>query len=56
MTALKPLADLLSKTIRKFTEGNDPSGELVVVDCPDPGLEHGGIGNVKFKVHLEQVG
>jgi len=53
--ALKNFADLHSDIIRKFSKGNDPSEELVVVACPDPGFEHGGIGNVKFKVHLEKV-
>lgn len=54
MTALKNFATLLSDIIRRFSKGDDPSEELVVVACPDPGLEHGGIGNVKFKVRLEK--
>ena len=52
--ALKNFTDLQSEIIRRFSKGDDPSEELVVVACPDPGLEHGGIGNVKFKVRLEK--
>jgi hypothetical protein len=52
VSALKTLADLLSNIIRDFSKGNDPSEKIVTVSCPDPGLEHGGIGNVEFKVHL----
>ncbi|MDY6881000.1 MAG: hypothetical protein SV686_12195 [Thermodesulfobacteriota bacterium] len=40
-TVLKPLADLLSKAIREFAEGNDPSRKHYEIDCPDPGLERG---------------
>ncbi len=54
MTAMTPLADLLSKVIRDVARGIDLFGEVFTIDCPDPGIEHGGLGSVRFKAHIEQ--
>ena len=51
---MKPLADLLSKVIRDVARGIDLFGEIFTIDCPDPGIEHGGLGSVRFKAHIEQ--
>jgi len=50
----KDMANLLSKVIREVARGNDPRGEIFMIDCPDPGIEHGGLGSVKFKARIEQ--
>jgi hypothetical protein len=51
---MKPLADLLSKIIREVSKGNDPRGETFIVNCPDPGINNGGLGTVTFKARIEQ--
>ena len=50
----KMLADLLSKVIREVARGNDPLGETFTIDCPDPGIDNGGLGSVRFKARIEQ--
>lgn len=52
-TAMKPLADLLSKIIRDVSKGIDPLGETFTVNCPDPGIDNGGLGTVTFKARIE---
>ncbi len=50
---MKPLADLLSEIIRKVTKGFDPRGEIFMINCPDPGIDQGGLGTVIFRAHIE---
>jgi uncharacterized repeat protein (TIGR04076 family) len=41
----------------RIVEGLDPNGLLFnTVVCEDPGLDYGGLGNVKMKVYCEKAG
>lgn len=39
----------------RLMAGREPNvGFFDVVVCPDPGIEHGGLGNVRFKVYAQE--
>jgi uncharacterized repeat protein (TIGR04076 family) len=39
----------------RLMAGREPNvGIFDVVECPDPGVEHGGLGKVRFKVYAQE--
>ena len=39
----------------RIMAGRDPNVAIFdVVECPDPGIEHGGLGKVRFKVYAQE--
>jgi len=55
--ALGPLMESIHIMWDRIAEGVDPNGSIFrTVSCFDPGLEHGGLGNVCFKLTAEKKG
>lgn len=56
--ALVPVLLSWQTVAERLIEGVDPSDVAFgrVVACLDPGLEHGGLGHVIFRVYAEKVG
>ena len=55
--ALAPLMESIHIMWDRMAEGVDPNGLIFrTVSCFDPGLEHGGVGNVVFKLTAVKPG
>ena len=54
--ALGPLTDFVNNIMDRIAEGIDPEERIFkTAECLDPGLEHGGLGKVYFKVYAQRV-
>lgn len=54
--ALGPLTGFINTLMDRIAEGVDPEdGIFRTAECLDPGLEHGGLGKVYFKVYARKV-
>ncbi len=49
--ALVPIDAVIRQVFDNVVEGNEPDEFLGNVKCRDKGLDHGGLGKVKFKVY-----
>ena len=49
--ALVPIDAVIRQVFDNVVEGNEPDEFLGNVECRDKGLDHGGLGKVKFKVY-----
>lgn len=55
--ALGPLTGFINSVMDRIAEGIDPEeGIFQTAECLDPGLEHGGLGKVHFKVYARRIG
>lgn len=52
--ALVPIDEVVRQVFDTVVEGREPNEFLGNVECRDPGLHHGGLGKVKFKVWAEK--
>lgn len=56
LRALGPIAPIVQRFWERICEGIDPNnGMWQTVECLDPGIERGGLGNVKFKVYAQRT-
>lgn len=55
LRALGPLTSFVNNIMDRIAEGSEP-GEAIfrTAECLDPGLEHGGLGKVYFKVYAQR--
>ena len=54
--ALGPLTGFINSIMDRIAEGIDPEdGIFQTAECLDPGLEHGGLGKVYFKVYTQRI-
>ncbi|MBI4289006.1 MAG: hypothetical protein HY671_11335 [Chloroflexi bacterium] len=54
--AVGPLTGFVNNLMDRIADGIDPQdGIFQVAECLDPGLEHGGLGKVYFKVYAQKV-
>lgn len=54
--ALGPLTGFINSMMDRIAEGIDPEdGIFQVAECLDPGIEHGGLGKVHFKVYAQKA-
>jgi hypothetical protein len=51
-----PTERAISEQAKKIKDALGPLMDSRIVSCFDPGLEHGGIGNVCFKLTAEEKG
>lgn len=56
--AIGPLVGLIRTMVDRVAEGVDPNASIFAgqAECMDVGLEHGGLGKVRFRVYGEKVG
>ncbi|MGQ9573537.1 MAG: hypothetical protein ACUVV3_10235 [Dehalococcoidia bacterium] len=55
--ALGPLMQRVYMIWDRLAEGVDPNGLWITgMQCFDPGIEHGGLGSVHFKIYAEKRG
>jgi uncharacterized repeat protein (TIGR04076 family) len=53
--AIGPVAELVNHLWDRMSEGLDPNdGQPQFASCLDHGIKYGGLGNVRFKVYVEQ--
>jgi len=58
VSAIASLANHLSVFVDRVAEGVDPNDSILAgqqFECPDVGLEHGGLGKVWFKLYAEKA-
>ncbi|MBI2304943.1 MAG: hypothetical protein HYU86_09410 [Chloroflexi bacterium] len=56
LRALAPLAWYVELAFDRIMDGRDPNAILIsTAQCMDPGLEGGGVGNVKFRLYAQEV-
>lgn len=56
MRALGPLTGFVNSIIEMIAEGADPNNLVFRnAECLDPGLDHGGLGKVYFKIYVEKM-
>ena len=54
--ALGPLTGFINSIMDRIAEGIDPEdGIFQTAECLDPGLDHGGLGKVYFKVYTQRI-
>lgn len=54
--ALGPLTSFVNNIMDRIAEGVNPDDGLFrTAECLDPGLEHGGLGKVHFKVYVQKT-
>ena len=54
--ALGPLTGFINSVMDRIAEGIEPdNGIFTIAECLDPGLEHGGLGKVHFKVYARRI-
>ncbi len=52
--AIGPVAELVHQIWDRMSEGLDPNeGQAQFASCLDHGIKYGGLGNVRFKVYVE---
>jgi len=52
--AIGPVAELVHQIWDRMSEGLDPNeGQAQFASCLDHGIEYGGLGNVRFRVYVE---
>lgn len=55
--AVGQLTSFVNTIFDRIAQGVDPNDMIFRnPECLDPGLEHGGLGKVHFKVYLEKIG
>ena len=54
--AIGPVADLVHQLWDRLSEGLDPNeGQAQFASCLDQGIKYGGLGNVRFRVYVENA-
>jgi len=57
LRAIGPLTPFVNVILDRIAEGVDPNDMVFRnSECLDPGLEHGGLGKVRFKIYTEKIG
>jgi hypothetical protein len=57
--AIAPLVAQVRNLVDRVAEGVDPNDSIFAgqeVECMDVGVEHGGLGKVRFRVYAEKAG
>lgn len=55
LSALAPLAPIMRMISDRFATGADPTPVFNTAECMDMGIDHGGLGKVKFRVTVEKM-
>lgn len=58
LAAIASVSDHIRSMVDRVAEGLDPNDSIYAsqeVECPDVGLEHGGLGKVWFRVYAERA-